>query len=517
MAEFGGTTEETSIVRVSAGSDRREAGTRILRAAREAASETPVVGVGPTGAAALSPLVLATHDGETAFFERCRAGQVRAVVESLDDGTLPRDGASAVVEHDPETTTLPRPEGGPLAVGTREVLAGSGWRAPTDIDDYCSAGSVLAEQVPEDSETTHERLAAATLRGRGRGDGAPDSSVAEQWTAVEESDGDPVVVVNANDADEYASGDRLLLESTPLSVLDSALAAAHLLDATDLLVYTNDDEPLARRRAREAADVLTEAVETDVSMHVLAGPDSYIAGEMTMALEAMEGNDRLEARLRPPHPSEHGLYGRPTLIHTPRTFAQVGRVLAGEDLAGAAADPGTRLVTVVGDDTPATVELATDTALEDALEAVPFDGRIEMASVGGRFGGFTRSLDVPASASALRGARLGTNGVVELFDDSSCPVALAGERAKFAREANCGRCVPCREGSKQLVSLLREVYDGEYQDGMLRELTRVMGETSLCAFGRDAARPVATAMNEFEPEFRAHANGRCPSGTCMQS
>ena len=517
MAGSGGTTEETSIVRISAGSDRREAGTNVLRAARETAAEVRVVGVGPTGVTALSPLVLATHDGETAFFPCCDARSAKEVVEALDDGTFPRDDASAVVEHESETTTLPRPADGPLAVGTRRVLDGSGWRVPADVADHRAAGGVLSERVPEDPEQARERLAAATLRGRGRGDGAPDSAVAEQWTTVEESDGDAVVVVNANDADEHASADRLLLESAPLSVLDPALAAARLLDATDVVVYTNDDEPLARRRAREAADVLTESVETGVSIHVLAGPDRYIAGEMTMALEAMEGNDRLEARIRPPDPSEHGLYGRPTLVHTPRTFVQVGRVLAGEDLDGAAADPGTRLVTVVGDDAPATVELATDTALEDALEAVPFEGRIAMASVGGRFGGLTRSLDVPASASALRGARLGTNGVVELFDDSTCPVALAGERAKFAREANCGRCVPCREGSKQLVSLLREVYDGEYQDGMLRELTRVMGDTSLCAFGRDAARPVTTAMDEFEPEFRAHANGRCPSDTCMQS
>jgi NADH-quinone oxidoreductase subunit F len=179
---------------------------------------------------------------------------------------------------------------------------------------------------------------------------------------------------------------------------------------------------------------------------------------------------------------------------------------------------GTRLFTVAGDvDAPATVELSTGATLDAALPAVEtVEGR-KAACVGGVFGGLTRSLDVPASAPGLESARLGTNGVVELLGESTCMVALAGSRATFAREENCGRCVPCREGSTQLVGLLRDVYDGEFADGMLRELLRVVRETSLCGFGRDAARPVTTAMEAFETEFTAHAAGRCPAGTCNRS
>ncbi|WP_394352038.1 NADH-ubiquinone oxidoreductase-F iron-sulfur binding region domain-containing protein [Halorussus amylolyticus] len=138
----------------------------------------------------------------------------------------------------------------------------------------------------------------------------------------------------------------------------------------------------------------------------------------------------------------------------------------------------------------------------------------KLAVVGGQFGGLTRDLDVPASAPALRGAGLGTEGAVELFGDDACPVAVAGTRTKFAREENCGRCVPCREGSKQLTDLLREVYDGAYRREKLGELARVVGETSICEFGQAAARPVATAIAEFDAEFAAHADGRCPSGAC---
>src|SRR5699024_8303336 len=117
-----------------------------------------------------------------------------------------------------------------------------------------------------------------------------------------------------------------------------------------------------------------------------------------------------------------------------------------------AADPGTRLLTVTGDGMagPTTVELATDTALAEAVASSEY----KMACVGGRFGGITRSLDVPASAPALTGAHLGTEGGIELFDGATCALEFAGSRAKFARERNCGRCVPCREGSKQLADLL---------------------------------------------------------------
>jgi NADH-quinone oxidoreductase subunit F len=231
-----------------------------------------------------------------------------------------------------------------------------------------------------------------------------------------------------------------------------------------------------------------------------------------MALEALEGADRLEARRRPPGPAAYGLFGRPTVVHTPRTLVAVRRVLSGDPGERTAA---TRLVTVSGDvEARATVELPESEPLETALSAVtPTDG-VRMACVGGRFGGLARDLDVEPSPSALRAAGLGTNGGVEVLGRGRCAVATVGERARVASEGNCGRCVPCREGTQQLTGLLRAVYDGEYEASKLRELARVMGETSLCRFGRDAARPVRTALERFEPEVRAHAEGRCPTGAC---
>lgn len=511
MAVSNGVLGERSVVRVSANG---ETGAEVFRAADETAESIPVVEVGATGANGLSPLMLATHEGRTVFIPNCSPERTRSIIEEFENETLPDDG-EAVVEHDPDTATLPTPSTGPLGVGSRNVLGGSGWVTPTSIGDYTeSRGELLTERFMEESETVREHVATSGLRGRGRGDVSADTPITEEWTTVREAAGDPVVVVNGNENDDHATGDRLLLESVPLTVLDPALAVAHAVDATDVVVYTNETETVARERTEEASDTLEETVDTEITIQVVAGPDEYKAGEPTMALEALEGNHRIEARRGPPGPSEHGLDGRPTLIHTPRTFAQVGQVLTG-DVDDSSGDPGTRLFTITGDvDASATIELSTDATLEAALPAVETEDGQKAACVGGVFGGLTCSLDVPASAPGMNSAHLGTNGVVELLGDSTCMVALAGQRAKFAKEENCGRCVPCREGSRQLIDLLRDVYDGEYKDGMLRELTRVMRDTSLCGFGRDAARPVTTAMEEFETEFNAHAKGRCPTGAC---
>lgn len=499
-------------VRVAVGSNSHTAGQELLSVGQGSETDVETAVVGSTGFVDLEPLVLATLDGETAFFPRCSTEQVQAVVAELDDGTLPTGEAMAVAEHESGTATLPIPDDGPLSVGDRNVLSGCGWVVPTSIADYRVDGTTNS-----DVEDVITQLQDVGLRGRGRGDAAADEPVADHWQAAATTDGDPVVVMNAHDADHHAATDQLLLESDPFAACKPAIMAAVALDATDIVVYLNETETIARRRTQEAANALVDELDVGVSIRAITGPDEYKAGEPTMALEAIEGNHRLEARRQPPGPSEYGLNGRPTLVHTPRTFAQVGTVLDGEDV-GASSDPGTRLFTVAGDvEAAATVELSTDATLDAVLPAVETTTERKAACVGGVFGGLTRSLDVPASASGLRSARLGTNGVVEMMDDSTCTVAFAGERAKFAREENCGRCVPCREGSKQLVDLLRDVYDGEYKDGMLRELARTMRETSICGFGREAARPVTTAMETFETEFNAHAKGNCPTGTCNHS
>jgi NADH-quinone oxidoreductase subunit F len=227
-----------------------------------------------------------------------------------------------------------------------------------------------------------------------------------------------------------------------------------------------------------------------------------------MAIEDIEGNHRLEARRRPPGPPVFGLDGQPTLVHTPRTMAHLAISLR----EGA---PGTRVVTVEGDvDATATLELPESATLDDAIDAVGVDGQFKAACVGGRFGGVTDSLATALDPDSLTAAGLGTDGIVHVLSADQCLLSFIGKRASFGADTNCGRCVPCREGTTQLTELLRDVYDGQYDRATIDELTDVMATTSLCAFGVAAARPVETALATFEREIEAHADGRCPAGTC---
>lgn len=506
---------DAPILRVSAGTGREDA-EAVLDSARDAAETVTVVDVGPVGIEELTPLVAVTNDGTTAFHANCTPEHVRTLAESLSNGTVVEEDAHAVVSHDEGQTVFPVPEDGPLSVGRRDVLERCGWVDPTTAAGY---EEFVATEAADAPETVISQVETIGLLGRGRGDAQMDEPVAEEWRTARDTDGEPVVVVNAGEIDDTNDTDRTLLEADPIAVLDGATAIATAIGAEDIIVYFPESAVGTRERVREAMNAFMDTdAAADVTIRTATGPDMYMAAEPTMALEALEGNDRLEARLRPPSPGEHGLYGRPTVIHTPRTFAQVRRILRSPGAFDSEdADPGTRLVTVTGDVTaPATLELPTGGSLETVREAVSLDSQFKMACVGGQFGGVTRSLDQTPSAPALTGAHLGTDGVVELFDQSRCAVATAGTRARFAEEENCGRCVPCREGSKQLTNLLRDVYSGEFKDDMLRELARTMRDTSICHFGRTASRPVTTAMDEFEPEFHAHAEGRCPTGTCEQ-
>jgi len=492
------------VVRVAAaaGSGAAE---RLVQAARDATDAVPVCRTGPTGVDAYEPLVLATRDGTTAFVPDPSPEAVQALVATVADGDLPIDDAVAVVEHDPDRTTLPVPADGPLAVGQRSVLGPCGW-----ADPLAPADTTLVS-----TDTTAADAADTGLRGRGRGDAAADEAVAETWATVEAADGDPAVVCNANESRTAQRADETLLAGAPLAVLDGMAAVAEHVGAEDAILYVNEGDDALHRHLRAAVDAAAD--DLPVVPQLVAGPDAYRAGGPTAALEALEGADRIEPRLQPPTPATHGLYGRPTVVHTPRTFTQVRQAIRDPDAFEGAADPGTRLLSVTGDvGAPATVELGPDASLAAVRDAVDLTGRFKMACVGGVFGGIRRDLDVAASARSRAAAGLGTDAVVELLNETRCPLADVGERARFAATENSGRCVPGREGTTQLAELLRDVYDGDFEPDAIRELGRVMRRSSNCQTGAHAPRPVTTAIDAFEPEFRAHADGRCPSGTCTE-
>lgn len=470
-----------------------------LAAAADAA-DCRVARVGPTGVPAAEPLVTITRDGRTAAFARCSAERVADLADGLPDSFESiADDADTVVGHDETAADLP-PDALPgFDAGVRRVLGGCGWRRPTSAADHEAAGG-FADSA---GETVLD--AGDDLRGRGWGDWCHDDYLRKTWETARDADGRPVVVVNGHGT----PADELLLDGAPFEVLDGAQSLAAAVSADRVIVYADDEDATAVETAREAVAAYPDPA---VPAEVVTGPPEYRAGEPTMAIEAIEGNHRLEARLRPPGPEEHGLFGRPTLVHTPRTLAHLAVTLR----EGTAL--GTRAVTVVRDaDREATLELPESATVGDAVSAVDPGNDPKAACVGGRFGGVTADFDIALDPVALSDADLGTEGTVEVLSDDRCLVEFVGRRARFAADENCGRCVPCREGTTQLTNLLRDVYDGEYDREGIEELVRVMASSSICAFGVDAGRPVRTALDEFESEFETHADGRCPTGSCSQT
>ena len=464
-----------------------------------------VTTVGSTGVPAVEPLVTVTQAGETALYTQCSPGDLEEIIDVLEDAGGDLDDAvdratrrpETVVDHEPTTTRLPAAGVPGLETGTRSVLGGCGWRRPTNPADHEAAGGF----EPPDPDAVLEL--GASLRGRGWGDLCHDAPLAETWAAVRETAGSPVVVVNAHGN----TADTLLLESAPFEVLDGAVALTRTVEAESVIVYASAVDDHAVDTVREA---VANYPELPVGVDVVTGPPEYRAAEPTMALEAIEGNHRLEARLRPPGPEEVGLHGQPTLVHTPRTLAHLAVGLRDGEL------PATRLLTVTGDvEAPATVELPEEATLADGLDAVDLNGQLKAARVGGRFGGLTSDLDVAVDAESLAAADLGTEGSIHVLAEGRCLVEFVGKTASFAADENCGRCVPCREGTTQLAELLRDLYDGSYDPDKIQKLVRVMSATSICAFGVQAGRPVRTTLNEFETEFEAHADGRCPAGACL--
>jgi len=459
------------------------------------AGHATVTRVGSTGIDAIEPLLLVTSDGQTAVYARCpphRAEDIAGRCLGAADQTAA--DPDAVVDHDPRAVDLPVGILGTHAAGTRRVLGGCGWRRPTEPTDHAEAGGFL------DPPAATVLDAGERLHGRGWGDWCQDEPLAETWRTVRDA-GDAAVVVTAR-----GPADSLLARSAPFELLDGATALADAVGAETVVVYLDTEDERALSRVRTAVRRYPDA---SVTVDVATGPSTHRATEPTMALEAIEGTDRLEARLRPPGPDTVGLDGRPTAVHTARTMAHLARALRTDS------PTDTRIVTVTGDvDAPATVELPSDGTLATALDAVDAEG-FKAACVGGRFGGLTPTLDIAPSPSALTPEGLGTEGVVHLLGEDRCLVEFVGKRTSFAADANCGRCVPCREGTTQLAELLRDVYDGGYDPAAIEELVGVMESTSICAFGVEAGRPARTAIEAFDAEFAAHADGDCPAGQCF--
>jgi NADH:ubiquinone oxidoreductase subunit F (NADH-binding) len=377
-------------------------------------------------------------------------------------------------------------------------------------------------------------LKASGLRGLG-GAGFPTGS---KWEFTRKAEATPrYVVCNADESEPGTFKDRDILERFPHLVLEGMLIGARVVGASRATLFLRHEYHHAEDRVREAiselaaAGLVGENVDgsgfgCELELFVSAG--GYICGEETALLEALEGK-RAEPRNKPPFPGVVGLHGRPTLMNNVETFAMVPGILTrgAEWFRGFGENGGSGLkyFALSGDvNRPGVYEawlgVPARRFIEEQGGGMHGGRALKAFAPGGASSGFLPAslADLPLDFKPLAeaGSMLGTGAVVAVAE-GTCMLALALNVVRFFRNESCGKCVPCREGTEELVGILERIRDGRGQSrdlSVIDELSDTMAMTSICGLGQAAPLPITSVLRHWRPEVEAHLAGRCPEGTC---
>lgn len=409
---------------------------------------------------------------------------------------------------------------------------------PTSITDYIALGGysalskVLTGMTPED---VIDEVTRAKLRGRG-GAGFP---MGLKWRITRAEPGDvKYVVCNADEGDPGAFMDRAILEGNPHRVLEGILIGGYATGACKGFVYVRAEYPLAAKHLGIAIaqdreygllgnDILGSGFDFDVEIRLGAG--AFVCGEETALMASIEGRTG-EPRPRPPYPSQHGLWGKPTNINNVKTWANVPIIIEkGADWyleIGTEGSKGTKIFSVVGKiNNTGLVEVPMGTTLRELIfdvgGGIPGGKQFKAVQIGGPSGGCIpkEHLDTPIDYESLTelGAMMGSGGMV-VTDEDTCMVEFARYFMNFVQEESCGKCVPCRLGTRAMLEVLTRITEGKGQDGDMEYLAEVGQQTkasSLCGLGQTAPNPVLSTIRYFPDEYEAHIRDkRCPAHVC---
>jgi NADP-reducing hydrogenase subunit HndC len=419
------------------------------------------------------------------------------------------------------------------------VLSNCGEIDPENIEEYIATGGyealglALTEKTPEE---LIETMVASGLRGRG-GAGFPTGL---KWRFVaKESEPTKFVVCNADEGDPGAFMDRSLLEGDPHSVIEGMELAAYAIGATHGFVYVRAEYPLAIRRlklaieqARDVGLLGSNILETEFSfdLEVRIGAGAFVCGEETALIASIEGK-RGMPRTRPPYPSTSGVFGKPTLINNAETWGNIRHIIlnGGEWFAsiGTPKSPGTKVFALSGKVVnTGLVEVPMGTTLRELIYdiggGIPGGKAFKAVQTGGPSGGCipAEHLDTPIDYESLKklGTIMGSGGII-VMDEDNCMVNIAKYFLDFTCDESCGKCVPCRVGTRQMLNILEKITDGkgESEDiDRLRSLGKVIVSTSLCGLGQSAPNPVLSTLEHFGNEYQAHIDEhRCDAKVCQ--
>jgi NADH-quinone oxidoreductase subunit F len=404
-------------------------------------------------------------------------------------------------------------------------------------DGYVAACRAYTRMTPE--ELCRE-IAQSGLRGRGGG-GFPTG---RKWEAARIQPGDEkYVICNGDEGDPGAFMDRSVMEGNPHSVVEGLLIAARAVGAREAYVYVRAEYPLAVRRVRKAvADAERAGLLGDdlfgtgasLRVTVMEGAGAFVCGEETALIASIEGKRGMPAP-KPPYPAQSGLWAKPTVINNVETLVSVPRILRmGVDAfrsMGSWNSPGTKTFALTGHVVnTGLIEVAFGATLRDIVYGVgggvtnddgTGSGELKAVQIGGPSGGCLtpEHLDMPLDFDSLKGigAMVGSGGLV-VMNQRTCMVSMARFFMQFTQNESCGKCVLCREGTKQMLLLLDDIIEGratEHTLPLLDQLARTVQKGSLCGLGKSAPNPVILMTRLFRDEFDVHVlDKRCPAGRC---
>jgi NADH:ubiquinone oxidoreductase subunit F (NADH-binding)/(2Fe-2S) ferredoxin/NAD-dependent dihydropyrimidine dehydrogenase PreA subunit len=400
------------------------------------------------------------------------------------------------------------------------------------VGGYSALAKALSGMTPE---TVLNEVKAANLRGRGGG-GFP---AGRKWETTRNAQGEPkYVIVNADEGDPGAYMDRSLLEGNPHGVLEGLLLGAYAIGSSEGFIYVRQEYPLARKHAQKALEeareygllgknILGSGFSFDVKIHRGAG--AFVSGESSALMSAIEGHVG-EPRPKYIRTSEKGIWGKPSCLNNVETWANVPYIInKGAEwfgTMGTEGSKGTKIFSLVGKvQNTGLVEVPMGITLRDIIfkigGGVPKGKTFKAVQTGGPSGGVIPEslLDLPADFDELNkaGSMMGSGGMI-VMDENTCMVDTARYYTNFLAHESCGKCVPCREGLRQMLNILNNITSGLGKEDdlqLLEELSEFMQSASLCALGQSAPFPVTSTLKYFRDEYIEHIRDkRCRAGVC---
>ncbi|MTI66327.1 MAG: NADH-quinone oxidoreductase subunit NuoF [Firmicutes bacterium] len=518
----------------SSKSDDMEVKLNELIKEKELDKEVKVVRTGCFGLCEAGPIIVVYPEG--AFYSHVKLEDIDEIVEEhllkgrIVDRLLYKGEEEEKIKSVNEVTFYKKQK--------RVALKNCGVIDPEDIneyiayDGYMALGKVLTEMEPKDVINV---IKDSGLRGRGGG-GFPSGL---KWDFTSKAEGDQkYVLCNADEGDPGAFMDRSILEGDPHAVVEAMAIAGYAVGANQGYVYIRAEYPIAVERLQLAIDHAREkgllgenifGTDFNFDMEIRLGAGAFVCGEETALIASIEG-ERGMPRNKPPFPANSGLWQKPTLINNVETYANVNQIiLNGADWfkgIGTEKSPGTKVFALGGKiNNTGLVEIPMGTPLKEVIYeiggGIPNGKKFKAVQTGGPSGGCIPAnlIDTPITYDSLTeiGSMMGSGGMI-VMDEETCMVDIARFFLDFTVEESCGKCPPCRIGTKRMLEILERITsgNGEAEDiDKLERLAENIKSSALCGLGQTAPNPVLSTLKYFRDEYEAHVNEKtCPAGTC---